>query len=112
MISGSPPASAQMAESEHASHHPAGGAAAPAAMPAGNVMGAAAPAAAKAADPMAAMMKGMMVPSPGTKMGARSEEHTSELQSLMRTSYAVFCLKKTKIITAHIKTPHTLEINE
>src|SRR3546814_7822094 len=27
--------------------------------------------------------------------GARSEEHTSELQSLMRTSYAVFCLKKT-----------------
>src|SRR3546814_3128999 len=26
--------------------------------------------------------------------GARSEEHTSELQSLMRTSYAVFCLKK------------------
>src|SRR3546814_3603907 len=29
----------------------------------------------------------------------RSEEHTSELQSLMRTSYAVFCLKKkTKII--------------
>src|SRR3546814_2602200 len=28
---------------------------------------------------------------------ARSEEHTSELQSLMRTSYAVFCLKYTKI---------------
>src|SRR3546814_1661614 len=26
----------------------------------------------------------------------RSEEHTSELQSLMRISYAVFCLKKTK----------------
>src|SRR3546814_7576131 len=26
--------------------------------------------------------------------GVRSEEHTSELQSLMRTSYAVFCLKK------------------
>src|SRR3546814_5269188 len=26
----------------------------------------------------------------------RSEEHTSELQSLMRTSYAVFCLKKTQ----------------
>src|SRR3546814_10751911 len=33
----------------------------------------------------------------------RSEEHTSELQSLMRTSYAVFCLKKTKVTdkTAH-----------
>src|SRR3546814_7605012 len=28
----------------------------------------------------------------------RSEEHTSELQSLMRISYAVFCLKKQKII--------------
>src|SRR3546814_6390972 len=27
---------------------------------------------------------------------ARSEEHTSELQSLMRSSYAVFCLKKNK----------------
>src|SRR3546814_6747175 len=34
----------------------------------------------------------------------RSEEHTSELQSLMRISYAVFCLKKKKhnnIITKH-----------
>src|SRR3546814_9427681 len=29
-----------------------------------------------------------------TRPGARSEEHTSELQSLMRISYAVFCLKK------------------
>src|SRR3546814_1668927 len=29
---------------------------------------------------------------------ARSEEHTSELQSLMRNSYAVFCLKITKIL--------------
>src|SRR3546814_1090469 len=29
-----------------------------------------------------------------TPQGARSEEHTSELQSLMRISYAVFCLKK------------------
>src|SRR3546814_8317209 len=28
-------------------------------------------------------------------IGRRSEEHTSELQSLMRISYAVFCLKKT-----------------
>src|SRR3546814_7702025 len=31
--------------------------------------------------------------------GVRSEEHTSELQSLMRISYAVFCLKKKKIRT-------------
>src|SRR3546814_2857181 len=31
-----------------------------------------------------------------TDRAARSEEHTSELQSLMRISYAVFCLKKKK----------------
>src|SRR3546814_6993999 len=31
-----------------------------------------------------------------TQERGRSEEHTSELQSLMRISYAVFCLKKTK----------------
>src|SRR3546814_1599025 len=30
-------------------------------------------------------------------LAARSEEHTSELQSLMRISYAVFCLKKKKL---------------
>src|SRR3546814_2571384 len=35
----------------------------------------------------------------GRKGTARSEEHTSELQSLMRTSYAVFCLKKQKDTT-------------
>src|SRR3546814_7606084 len=34
--------------------------------------------------------------------GARSEEHTSELQSLMRISYAVFCLKKKKYTTLSI----------
>src|SRR3546814_1083665 len=33
----------------------------------------------------------------GSVGGVRSEEHTSELQSLMRISYAVFCLKKKKI---------------
>src|SRR3546814_10003631 len=32
-------------------------------------------------------------------LGVRSEEHTSELQSLMRISYAVFCLKKKNTIT-------------
>src|SRR3546814_7232824 len=32
----------------------------------------------------------------GGSVRARSEEHTSELQSLMRISYAVFCLKKNK----------------
>src|SRR3546814_1089613 len=35
--------------------------------------------------------------------GRRSEEHTSELKSLMRISYAVFCFKK-KILRAHICT--------
>src|SRR3546814_7556457 len=34
----------------------------------------------------------------------RSDEHTSELQSLMRNSYAVFCLKKKK---PHRTKPHT-----
>src|SRR3546814_7629976 len=34
-----------------------------------------------------------------TASTGRSEEHTSELQSLMRISYAVFCLKKKKTIT-------------
>src|SRR3546814_8790847 len=34
----------------------------------------------------------------------RSEEHTSELQSLMRISYAVFCLKKKKNITEQHQT--------
>src|SRR3546814_1796285 len=33
--------------------------------------------------------------------GIRSEEHTSELQSLMRISYAVFCLKKKTAYTTH-----------
>src|SRR3546814_1617119 len=33
----------------------------------------------------------------------RSEEHTSELQSLMRISYAVFCLKKKNILINQIK---------
>src|SRR3546814_2560975 len=37
------------------------------------------------------------------RFSLRSEEHTSELQSLMRTSYAVFCLKKTTTTTQNIK---------
>src|SRR3546814_1237274 len=36
------------------------------------------------------------------RVGKRSEEHTSELQSLMRNSYAVFCLKK----KTHMNTSH------
>src|SRR3546814_9285533 len=38
---------------------------------------------------------GVEVEPVGDAIVARSEEHTSELQSLMRISYAVFCLKKT-----------------
>src|SRR3546814_6669173 len=38
--------------------------------------------------------------------GRRSEEHTSELQSLMRISYAVFCLKKKKKQTKHRPNEH------
>src|SRR3546814_2312540 len=40
-------------------------------------------------------------PVPAARLRLRSEEHTSELQSLMRISYAVFCLQKKKIITSH-----------
>src|SRR3546814_9222658 len=38
------------------------------------------------------------------KRQPRSEEHTSELQSLMRTSYAVFCLKKKNTTRKHTRT--------
>src|SRR3546814_4755207 len=49
----------------------------------------------------------------GTAALRRSEEHTSELQSLMRISYAVFCLKKKKqtkpikYITPNLKQQHS-----
>src|SRR3546814_10636586 len=39
----------------------------------------------------------------GPRRALRSEEHTSELQSLMRTSYAVFCWKTTKLKQATIQ---------
>src|SRR3546814_8497134 len=47
------------------------------------------------------------------RMGSRrlrSEEHTSELQSLMRISYAVFCLKKKKNTktSTHTRTPYKI----
>src|SRR3546814_10520525 len=52
---------------------------------------------------------GSMIPTLLVGDYLRSEEHTSELQSLMRISYAVFCLKKkTNIKTCNIKnTVHT-----
>src|SRR3546814_6156946 len=44
-------------------------------------------------------------------VGGRSEEHTSELQSLMRNSYAVFCLKKKKNKN-DTKTPEAVCLSE
>src|SRR3546814_8579442 len=41
------------------------------------------------------------------RTASRSEEHTSELQSLMRISYAVFCLKKKKNNKKNTKTRNT-----
>src|SRR3546814_8704989 len=41
------------------------------------------------------------------KVALRSEEHTSELQSLMRISYAVFCLKKKNNLNTNIAQTHT-----
>src|SRR3546814_1509861 len=52
----------------------------------------------------------MMLVSGHDQVPARSEEHTSELQSLMRISYAVFCLKKKKKHKSATQTatpPHT-----
>src|SRR3546814_10246573 len=51
-------------------------------------------------DPLAAVYRGRIRRVGGSGQGlSRSEEHTSELQSLMRISYAVFCLKKKKKVT-------------
>src|SRR3546814_2339069 len=48
-------------------------------------------------DPLAVLADGIYAAAARDDVGViRSEEHTSELQSLMRISYAVFCLKKKK----------------
>src|SRR3546814_1951237 len=49
-----------------------------------------------------------LMDTPVARLVERSEEHTSELQSLMRISYAVFCLKKKNTITQHTKHTHKL----
>src|SRR3546814_9168270 len=54
----------------------------------------------------AAALRGPAPADPARCRGRRSEEHTSELQSLMRISYAVFCLKKTN--TTKKTTKHKL----
>src|SRR3546814_1819638 len=50
-------------------------------------------------------LKAFLAAKPGYLTKSRSEEHTSELQSLMRISYAVFCLNKK--INKNNKTAHT-----
>src|SRR3546814_10486736 len=45
------------------------------------------------------------------RMVRRSEEHTSELQSLMRISYAVFCLQKKQPTINNLDTPETTLLN-
>src|SRR3546814_3203682 len=50
-------------------------------------------------------------PMPKRLIEARSEEHTSELQSLMRISYAVFCLKKKKITKKYTSTTNHMQKN-
>src|SRR3546814_7902189 len=69
-----------------------------------------APALAARPDPQCPPAQAALAPgrrSPGFHQAGerqRSEEHTSELQSLMRISYAVFCLKKTKPTTRPTET--------
>src|SRR3546814_6993113 len=53
---------------------------------------------------LAAPRPDLLVTGDARHIAARSEEHTSELQSLMRSSYAVFCLKTKNTSTTH--TPH------
>src|SRR3546814_8092350 len=50
------------------------------------------------------LLDGVLDPQGWVEAGeGRSEEHTSELQSLMRISYAVFCLKQKKMNRLHIE---------
>src|SRR3546814_1521030 len=46
-----------------------------------------------------ALLEDAVVDDEAHRVAERSEEHTSELQSLMRISYAVFCLKKKILVT-------------
>src|SRR3546814_3138499 len=49
---------------------------------------------------------------PSFRMPMRSEEHTSELQSLMRISYAVFCLKKKQKSHTTLSPTYTTDTND
>src|SRR3546814_9129720 len=54
-------------------------------------------------DPQPYMLSATKIASPVLYINSRSEEHTSELQSLMRISYAVFCLNKKNTNKSHNK---------
>src|SRR3546814_2491455 len=56
--------------------------------------------------PIPEMPSGRDAASSGRNHRTRSEEHTSELQSLMRISYAVFCLKKKKKTNSIYRSHH------
>src|SRR3546814_9989493 len=49
-----------------------------------------------ATSPLTWWLRRLLRPYPSRRLVGRSEEHTSELQSLMRISYAVFCMNKKK----------------
>src|SRR3546814_3718513 len=53
-------------------------------------------------DTSASPVSFLVIGRPRWNQCSRSEEHTSELQSLMRISYAVFCLKKKKTTDIHM----------
>src|SRR3546814_7246513 len=59
------------------------------------------------AHPLAQLDAGVVLFQARVRLEARSEEHTSELQSLMRISYDVFCLKKTNHTELIIHTINT-----
>src|SRR3546814_6805778 len=58
------------------------------------------------ADPQSVAAHGSAEAPPPAAPAARSEEHTSELQSLMRISYTVFCLKKKPTPQQRQRTSH------
>src|SRR3546814_2546740 len=53
---------------------------------------------------------GLPLHAPSVAISTRSEEHTSELQSLMRISYAVFCLKKNNNQQRHTHTHNSHDL--
>src|SRR3546814_5070716 len=61
--------------------------------------------------PLQHAIVGNVAPQQEVAVAERSEEHTSELQSLMRISYAVFCLKNKKKKLQKYQHPHSINIH-